>query len=563
MMLDVAKHWMDTCSATHPKCAVQLNTEFRAPTRLLDVAKFEHNRTARLVLSKDLEEDLRYLTLSYCWGGKSALMLKNSNIEELREGISLSMVPLTIAQAIEVTHRLGFRYLWVDSLCIIQDSPEDFSKELQLMGEIYRRAYFTIAASSATDCTQGLLHQKNSLQFFPCRISCVNSVEIFIQESASLPTPEDVRAMIIDEGPLNRRAWVVQERLLSMRTLHFGLNGLLFWECDTCEAFDGRPHGTIIQSRTWDADPKFAARTLLQTPPDLYNGLSSGDISLAAAERLRDPEYQGLASSAAITGIAARDFFFFWHILIMYYTRCNITKITDRLPGITGIMMEIQKASGFAIHDGIWHFDSHSCALELLWAVTSHHGKRIENRAPTWSWGAVDTSIEYPLDSPSGDYTTEVEILYIQSAYVEKNQLAEAESFEPGCLCLSGKLLPVDRADILDPRMGFVGDVGHSELEGTGQEYFCLLVARKGYDCAGLVLSRVKRISHRDYYERIGLWNVRFVRREPARWADPTLRDGHGFPIHQSNYQTAINAGDGAYGYYLQAKFHWAQITIL
>jgi len=135
---------------------------------------------------------------------------------------------------------------------------------------------------------------------------------------------------------------------------------------------------------------------------------------LATAERLRDPEYQGLASSAAITSIAARDFFF-WHILIMYYTRCNIKKITDRLPGITSIMMEIQKASGFAIHDGIWHFDSHSCALELLWAVTSHHGKRIENRVPTWSWGAVDTSIEYPLDSPSGDYTTEVKILSVFS----------------------------------------------------------------------------------------------------------------------------------------------------
>jgi len=156
-------------------------------------------------------------------------------------------------------------------------------------------------------------------------------------------------------------------------------------------------------------------------------------------------------------------------------------------------------------------------------------------------------------------------ILYIQSAYIKKNQLGEAESFEPGYLCLSGKLLPVDRADILDPRMGFVGHVGHRELEGTGQEYFCLLVARKRYDCAGLVLIRAKRISHRDYYyKRIGLWNVRFVSGKPALWADPTLRNGHGFPIHRSSYQPVINAGDGAYGYYLQAKFHWAQrITIL
>jgi hypothetical protein len=190
-----------------------------------------------------------------------------------------------MANAMEVTFGLGFPYLWVDSLCIIQDSSEDQEKEIQLMGKIYQHSICTIAATAAKNCTEGFLGPKNPLKSNPCRISGTDTRGIFIREESTLATPAEVRKRQIDGAPLNQRGWVVQERLLSPRTVHFGLDGIVFWECNTREAYDGRPDGIVAERNTLHV--RNAVRMLLRRPRNEHgNDMSFGPLSERAPYRI-------------------------------------------------------------------------------------------------------------------------------------------------------------------------------------------------------------------------------------------------------------------------------------
>jgi hypothetical protein len=109
-----------------------------------------------------------HITLSYCWGGNDSLKLTASTIEELRSGISISQLPKTIQDAIQVVLHLEIRYIRVDALCILQDSPTDWAKEAASMSDIYRNSFLTIAASGASNSEQGLIAQRDPLICTPC-----------------------------------------------------------------------------------------------------------------------------------------------------------------------------------------------------------------------------------------------------------------------------------------------------------------------------------------------------------------------------------------------------------
>lgn len=163
--------------------------------------------------------------------------LLTDNYHSLLEGFRLVDLPKTFQDAIMTTRKLGISFLWIDSLCIIQDSTRDWSAESSKMGQIYANSWLNLAAAAAKDSTEGLFFQRSPLQIAPCRIKAGRAG--FTRYVKSIYTPENADS---DQMILYTRAWVFQEWLLAPRALVFSKNELL-WECSGLNASEKYPEG--------------------------------------------------------------------------------------------------------------------------------------------------------------------------------------------------------------------------------------------------------------------------------------------------------------------------------
>lgn len=338
------------------------------PSRLLDISILDADSKIRLLISDKQFPDGPYVTLSHCWGSIGFPKLLNKNLEDFQAGILVSDLPKTFQDAIQVTRALGMRFLWIDALCIIQDSPEDWRSEAAMMGSIYKHALCNIAATGAIDGSVGCFSNRNDLFVQPCKIELgwdlpVTGEHYCIDRSL---WPKNV-----GEAPLNRRAWVAQERLMSSRILHFGSHQIL-WECQEMEACESFPNG-IPRSR----DPlSFVVRTGLK--------------------RLRPSNYilkQGV-SEENHPGLNL-NIYEYWDGVVDLYSRSNLTREEDKLIALSGISKEI----GLILEDeylaGLW---KRFLSRQLLWFVShplsadgGHPSSRPSKyRAPSWSWASID-----------------------------------------------------------------------------------------------------------------------------------------------------------------------------
>lgn len=110
------------------------------------------------------------MTLSHCWGGQTPLQLRKDNIESFTEGIELSQVPKSFRDALKIAAKLKVRYLWIDSLCIIQDSTEDWQREARLVSDVYTNSWCNIAATKALDARDGCFAERTLLDISQCGI---------------------------------------------------------------------------------------------------------------------------------------------------------------------------------------------------------------------------------------------------------------------------------------------------------------------------------------------------------------------------------------------------------
>ncbi|KAK1751208.1 HET-domain-containing protein [Echria macrotheca] len=247
--------WIETCTKEH-SCVIQLPLEVNfgvmfpglGSLRLVDVAQ-------RCLI--ETNEPQQYVTLSYVWGSADNLGLTKRNREQLLvPGIFDSIhnhIPRTIRDAIELVRRLGLRYLWVDSLCLIQDDPRDLSQGVNVMDQIYEHAWLTIAAGHGHNANAGLPGVRHGDRV---RRNFAHEVKpgLFLGLCESF-------GLLLSRTLYETRAWTFQERLLSRRVLYFFENSLAF-SCGLSIRLEACPDRYPCPK---PQDPSFA-RSLVESP---------------------------------------------------------------------------------------------------------------------------------------------------------------------------------------------------------------------------------------------------------------------------------------------------------
>jgi hypothetical protein len=360
--------WMRQCK-DHPICltAMKENLDsYKYPTRLIDVST--KASMGKVHLCDDFSGDssrVPYAALSHCWGTAEFKCLKIASYNDFKDGVAAAGLALTFRGAIEVTRRLGLKYLWIDSLCIKQDSPDDWQSEAARMRDIYAGSCVTIAATHSDDSDQSLFADR--------RPETLNSPMIDLRQRKSAPG----KYYIVDhaswnseiqDSPLDARGWVLQERLLSPRVLHFG-NRQLIWECLQKDATETLPLG-LLPGRTPMGDA-FRFKDFL---PSVDLNRATGHRSMTQFETQWWP-------------------YILWGQVVENYSKRQLSHPVDKLIAISGIAQMFYNSFSCPYVAGLWRKEIEK---QLLWHLDDVPDVEPLYRAPSWSWASVDGGICQP-----------------------------------------------------------------------------------------------------------------------------------------------------------------------
>lgn len=234
--MTLARHWISNCNKHHSRCkrpGVASESTW-VPERLIYID--DENSRLRLVPGADVPSNASYTTLSHRWGQvKDRLVLTQSNMKEWHEQLPPLGKWKTFVDAIKISRQLQISYIWIDSLCIIQDSKDDWQHQCPQMCNIYKRSYCNIAATSAIDDTEGCFFERDVDMDLPLRLCfATEGDQLNPAESILIPAKgtgkDSLRGLYdlckqqtwiqdIRYSPLNSRGWVLQE-VGSQTTIH-------------------------------------------------------------------------------------------------------------------------------------------------------------------------------------------------------------------------------------------------------------------------------------------------------------------------------------------------------
>ncbi|KAI1176227.1 hypothetical protein F4777DRAFT_588102 [Nemania sp. FL0916] len=461
------KEWIQECDANHETCR-RFDTEegddkleFTMPTRLVKLGN-----PLQLVESVSIEAS-PYVALSHCWGKTESLCTTNGNIAQLRKSIEFSDLPKNFRDAVQVTRGIGIEYLWIDSLCIIQDDKDDWEHESTQMEQVFSFAYCTIGASSSKSSAEGFFYDR-------CRRRCVqlettNTGKLYVCRNI------DDFHRDVELGELNSRGWVLQERALSRRSI-FYTTTQVYWECGA---------GVHCETLTRLKNAKAAL-------------LGDARFPSSALEYYRDGR-QMLVQN-----------------LYERYSGLAFTHNWDRPVAILGLQERLARA--FKTRGAHGLFSTYFRRL-LLWKRSgTHHMIRIKEHAgarhhiPTWSWfskvGAIEylelkfqeidwatSDIENPFDLPFSGATDAC-----GGAFIAMTLRGQARKLE-----LSRSELT--RYAILDESEDENVDVNDLRCVVIGKDKF--RGSSDGEKYHTLIIRRVPNAPEVDRYERVGVASLK------------------------------------------------------
>ena len=405
----------------------------------IDVDSSSHLLPTRVVDVQDLclyishaNEIAEYVCLSYCWGGPQSVLTTKENMEAHTQSLPYKDLPLTLRDAIDVTRQLGIRYLWIDALCIIQDSPEDKAIEIGKMGDIYYNSTVTIAAATASSVNQGFLQTRSrdvgfNLKFY---VDDYTTGEITLLAEVSSYDPQD---------PLNTRAWVLQESILPNKQIIYSQRDILLVQQG-------------VKAKSIGSSPRLMGQS----------------IPAAMDLRVLSPQYMDrFDSPVQFKRVCTEQ----WKRIVRDLTDRSITDPEDRLPAVGGIAQILQKFWGdddkYVV--GMWQAN---LIQYLTWLVRDNTRPRPKTyRAPSWSWAAVDSPIKFVyFDEPKAE---------VMECHIEpQSALNSFGSAKSGHLVLLGEVvessaLTSELRVKMDVKFSYdtIGDL--EEAEGSS---FCLLL---------------------------------------------------------------------------------------
>ena len=355
-VINQLKFWISQCSTSHEKCNKYIHGPEILPTRLLNVGALGSDLIHLEESGENPQIDQRYVALSHCWGTSQPFITNRENLKEHRQGILISQLPQTHQDVIRVTRALGLQYIWIDSLCIVQDDTQDWMHEAARMASVYRDAYIVIGASNASSDSEGFLGQ---------RVIKVANVGDKLRVSLLLPGAQRLTKISepVKSEPLSFRAWTLQERCLPRRMISYGKDKI-FWECSEMAASED---GDCIP-REGDRLDLIAKTAAIEMSICKITGRSPGEIT--------DTNY------------------FDWYETVKGYTRRSITKPVDRLPALAGLAKALAERTGDEYLAGIW---KQGLIEGLLWYGEDDLLLTPTYRAPSWSWASVDGFINFTL----------------------------------------------------------------------------------------------------------------------------------------------------------------------
>ncbi|KXJ96262.1 heterokaryon incompatibility protein-domain-containing protein [Microdochium bolleyi] len=388
-----ASRWIEHCRLHHKVCNADKSMWF--PTRLIYIGDGPNgNDDIRLIHTAVHPPATPYATLSHRWGQAHVLQLLHANIDSFQQGIPASGLPRTFREALLATRKLGVQYIWIDSLCIIQDRDDlsDWHKEATLMHKVYSNSYCNLAASDAKDSTEGLFRDRDprSLQ---SRVNlCMEGLD---DQQAYLPVTfaeSDLWARAVPWSSINRRGWVFQERMLSPRILYFG-HEQLFWECRELEATESYPTGlpALIDTQGPGGGLK------IHDPMQYLDHIKRKGGHFEQSWDVRD----------AMANM--------WSDMVEAYTSCALTMPQDKLIALSGIAQQLQTVFNDEYIAGMWRS---RLVINLGWRRNprSTGTRAAEYRAPTWSWACIDGIIMIPPYAEPGFVFATVDSVRLEHA---------------------------------------------------------------------------------------------------------------------------------------------------
>jgi Heterokaryon incompatibility protein (HET) len=487
--IKLIRAWIDKCQTDHVVCRALEVTRIRhrqLPSRLLKIEQGEIHLQVKLCDSAQFDPEVQYATLSHTWGRCTHLKLTYENIEELKQGIPISKLPQTFKDAVELTHSLSLRYLWIDSLCIIQDifDKSDWEQECPKMCGIYIGALISIAATAAVDSDGGLFTFRNLMAITPCLVYMRNGTWGTQRKLCALWVEEHQMRSFLANTPLNQRAWWYQERLLAPRTVHF-TDSKIVWEC-----------------------PRIIA-----TETDPYNDVETLDMSYFKRGNLALNDLSDIAANV-----------WAWTHAVEVYSSGHLTYESDKLVAISGIAKylssKVNADPPLEYLAGLWN---HDLAVNLLWCSDEPENVRSrpqQYRAPSWSWAAINGHVRLarrydhrhhqvvieraetcPISDPFGA---------VISGYIRtRGNLCAAtlRGLYPTC----GFTLTPTASDIMPYKLAFDdGDPGEPVSSGTDTIYLLEIICTgfaSNSIIYGVVLSPAR--NQRGRYSRIAYFMVR------------------------------------------------------